>query len=683
MAVLNEKISNTKTITQITVETMTDDELKTKVEELEALIKTGNDYAQAETQARELLAEDALVNKPELHCRILLAFSESLWRRGMAQDALSFSEQALTITEQIESKELQAKALGNMGNIHKNLSDYSLALEYYGKALALDEELGNKAGFATSISNIGAIYIKLSDYSRALEYLQRSLALNEELGRKIGIAINLGTLGSVYQHLSDYPRALEYLQRALTLNDELGNKVGIAVNLSTLGNVYFLLSDYPRGLEYSKKSLALSEELGDKVGIATNLSNIGTGYINLSSYTLALEYYKKALAINYEIERKEGIAISLGNIGNVYEILSDYPTALEYYHKSLALNEELKRIYGVAQNLSNIGMLYGNVKFNVCDTIKAEEYLLKSIAVCKKIGAKQLEYEVHEYLAFLYEQQERWKDFAVHYKRYHELEKEVQSEEATKQAQLMEHRRKIEEAERDRQIKLARFQEQEKILHKTLPPVIADRLIAGEKDIADRYDAVSILFADIVGFTPLSARLSPREVVHILNDLFSRFDQLTKKYGVERIKTIGDAYMIVAGAPEVVEDHAERLAKTAFAMLDEIVDFNSKSGHTINLRIGLNSGEAVAAVVGNVKFTYDFWSDAVNTAARMESHGEAGKIHVTEEFVRELGMRNKELSGDNSQLVIPHSQFIFVPRGEMEIKGKGTMRTYFLEKVSV
>jgi len=118
-------------------------------------------------------------------------------------------------------------------------------------------------------------------------------------------------------------------------------------------------------------------------------------------------------------------------------------------------------------------------------------------------------------------------------------------------------------------------------------------------------------------------------------------------------------------------------------MLDEIVDFNSKSGHTINLRIGLNSGEAVAAVVGNVKFTYDFWSDAVNTAARMESHGEAGKIHVTEEFVRELGMRNKELSGDNSQLVIPHSQFIFVPRGEMEIKGKGTMRTYFLEKVSV
>ncbi|MBL7998011.1 MAG: tetratricopeptide repeat protein, partial [Candidatus Kapabacteria bacterium] len=156
MAVLNEKISNTKTITviktikHITVETMTYEELKTKVEEFEALIQSGSDYALAETQARELLNVKALstgegLGEVELHARTLLALSESLWRRGLAQDALPYTELALTLAELIESKELQAKALGNIGLVHLYLSDYSRALEYYDKGLALHEELGNKA----------------------------------------------------------------------------------------------------------------------------------------------------------------------------------------------------------------------------------------------------------------------------------------------------------------------------------------------------------------------------------------------------------------------------------------------------------------------------------------------------------------------------------------------------------
>jgi len=682
---------------------MRNDELKTKVEELEAMIQSGYDYAQAETQARELLVDDALVNEPKLHCRTLLALSESLWRRGMAQDALSFSEQALTITEQIESKELQAKALGNIGIVHYSLSDYSLALEYYDKALALHEVHGNKAAMATNFGNIGTVYRNLSDYSLALEYMGKALSLNEELGNKAGMANILGSIGTVYANLSDYSLALEYMGKALSLNEELGNKAGMASILGNIGLVHRNLSDYSLTLEYFDKALTLYEELGNKVNVAGNLGNIGNVHINLSDYPLALEYYGKALALAEELGDKNGVANWLSGIGIVYQNLSDYSLALEYYGKALALHEELGRKAGVANNIGNIGATYAQQDFDGYDPVKAEEYLLRAISMNEELGTKQSLYESHKLIAELYEHQERWKDFAVHYKRYHQLEKEVQSEESKKQAERLDFERKTAEREKsiavERAESQARIDEQEKLLHNVLPPTIAERLLKKETFIADSYPSVSVLFMDLVGFTRIASIVPPKHLIYLLNSIFRAADNIMEQYGLEKIKTIGDAYMAVAGAPESQEDHAIRAASASIALLDRMntlhISIPSELGDIswieaigeIGVRIGIHSGEAIGGVIGDKKFSFDLWGDAVNTASRMESHGEAGKIHVSEEFVRELGMRNeelrmkdKELTGDNSQFVIINSQFIFVPRGEMDIKGKGVMRTYFLEK---
>ena len=215
----------------------------------------------------------------------------------------------------------------------------------------------------------------------------------------------------------------------------------------------------------------------------------------------------------------------------------------------------------------------------------------------------------------------------------------------------------------------ARYEATSEILHKVLPASIAERLIAGEKNIADYFESISILFADIAGFTPISAQMTANNVVALLNYVFGEFDRIMKKHGCEKIKTIGDGYMAVAGAPIRCADHSERIAAAAVEMVattllpDEIRQYLPE-GTNFGVKIGVHTGSAIAGVFGDERFVYDVYSDAVNTAARMESHGEVGKVHITEDF-------KESLSG---------SSFRFTPRGEMNIKGKGAMKTYFLEK---
>jgi len=684
---------------------MIPEELKIKVEELEAMIQSGSDYAQVETQAREMLEAlsigEGTGGDRELHARTLLALSISLWQRGMAKEALPCAEEALALAEQLESKKLQAKALGNIGTVHWNLSNYARALEYLGRALALDEDLGNKAGMATILGNIGIVYENLADYARALEYYGKALALDEELGNKSGMARHLGHIGIVYENLSDYSRALEYYDKALALDEELGNKRAVAGHLGNIGNVYANLSDYARALEYMGKALALAEELGNKRAVAGHLGNIGVVHVQLSDYVRALEYFGKALALAEELGDKSGVAGHLGNIGVVHVQLSDYVRALEYFGRALALAEELGDKSGVATWLGNIGETYTKQDFEGYDPDKAEEYLLRAIDLSTEIGYKATLIEFHKTLSDLYEHEQRFGDAFTHYKKYIATKDEVNVEEVKKQEAIREQRRQAAEREKEIEIERTRATAEKRILNNILPEGITQRLIKGENPIADHYDGVSVLFMDIVEFTTLCTKVSAQQLVHLLNAIFSSADAVMREFGLEKVKTIGDAYMAVAGAPIVQEDHAHRAANAALKLLEVMknleVSFPPEYGDRswiesipeIEVRIGLHCGPAAAGVVGENKFLYDLWGDAVNTAARMESHGEAGKIHVSEEFVRELGMRNeelrmkdKELTGDNSQFVIINSQFIFVPRGEMEIKGKGIMKTYFLEKTT-
>lgn len=216
------------------------------------------------------------------------------------------------------------------------------------------------------------------------------------------------------------------------------------------------------------------------------------------------------------------------------------------------------------------------------------------------------------------------------------------------------------ERSRTRAIIEAERERADALLLNVLPPPIAERLKAGEHVIADAHPAVSILFADIVGFTTQTAGLAPETVVAQLDDIFSAIDGLVARYGLEKIKTIGDAYEVVGGAPAARDDHAEAVAELALDLLDQVAGM-PLGDSPVTLRIGIDTGGAVGAVIGSHKFTYDLWGDAVNTASRMESHGVAGRIHVTDRYRRLLGDR-----------------YEFEPRGEVDVRGKGPMTTWFL-----
>jgi len=572
-----------------------------------------------------------------------------------------------------KDSEIYADMLISLGVTYYYTQLYENALEYYQQALEIFTHFSNEEGISKSKTNLGLVYYRLKELPTAISLLYESLEIHQHSNNDIEKARVLGNIGIIYVELSDYSKSLSYYEEALQIYETHENISGIASNLGSIGNVFNVLGDLVKAEEYFLKALNQFERVQNKFGIAGCLGNLGAVYFQQYELEKAFSFIQQSIEINKEISNKNNLFDNYNNIARIYVEQGDYPSALEYCQKAIAISQEV----GNQKNSIKSKIQIASINRQNKQVLLAISLLEECLLYANENSDSFLQTDCYLELYHCYEYRENFEKALYYYKLHKELKDTLYTEDVKNKALLFDQRRKIEEDEKARQLKLARFQEQEKILHNILPVNIADRILNQEVFIADHFNSVSVLFMDLVGFTALSSIAPPKHLVFLLDTIFTKADEIVESFGLEKIKTIGDGYLAVANVTTPLEEHQKATALAALQLLATMKDFSvsipSDLGETdwmnnvknIEIRIGIHSGEVVAGIIGKNKYTYDLWGDAVNVASRMESHSEAGRIHVSEKFAN--GVRH-------------YPEFKLTSRGEITVKGKGTMKTFWLEK---
>jgi class 3 adenylate cyclase len=498
-----------------------------------------------------------------------------------------------------------------------------------------------------------------------------------ELLREPRIQISaLRWTGVCYVRIAMFTTALEYLTQARTLAEEHSLMVYCAKIYNTSGDAYFGLGETQTALQHYREALRLLEGTDEASERAAALFSIAAAHKAQRGYNQARVYFEQALASYKHADNASGVCLALTGVAEMYAEQERYDKALELLFVAMDIGKE--RLSLIEQSQTFIAI--GNVYIRVRKWEKALTYLLRAEECLGETQALAVLAKVYELLTQCYKSLGNIERAFSNLERFHALREQTALQDGKRAIQYLqqgfasEQSQKEAEIYRLRNVELAHAQQElERLLLNILPMPIAQRLRAGESTIADTFENVTVVFVDIVGFTRLAGWHTAEEIVRMLDDIFSVFDAITESYGLEKIKTIGDAYMIASGIPTPRSDHAEAAARAALDMLRAIRDVSKRinirgTSEELCVRIGIHTGSIVAGVIGTKKFAYDLWGDTVNTASRMESHGEAGKIHISEDVYRLL------LESEHHQ----HYGFSFETRGEIDVKGKGIMNTYFL-----
>jgi len=546
-------------------------------------------------------------------------------------------------------------------------ADYPAALEHYHRALALHEELGDRNGVALVTGSIGIVYRFTGNFPVALECYHNALALHEELADRNGVARVTGNIGIVYHNTGDFPSALEYYHRALALHEELGNRNGVATATGNIGTVHHSTSDFPAALEYYHNALVLHEELGNRNGVALVTENIGLVYDSTGDYATALEHFHRALALFEELGNRSGVA---GVMGAILSTLFA-TNALDEARQTLHALDAMQMVVPETATIREMGR--ARLQELELDLVASMSTLTYALSIAVQHEMRSLQSKIHKIMRDLALKQNDLATYVEHNNEYTRITEQINGKDTATKLAMQAKQREIEAVQREHQKHMA-------VLHSTLPKHIADRVARGEV-VNDSFDNAAVLFLDVVGFTTNSSELEASEVVSLLQNIFTTFDAICAEHNVMKIKTIGDSYMAVAFPSE---HHIEDLAAVALAM--QTSEFTwPHAGERVMFRIGLHCGPVVAGVLGTERMQYDVWGDTVNVASRMESSGEAGRVHVSEAFAAnlqsntEFRIQNSISESENQESHEVNSSLVTQLRGTLEIKGKGTMKTYWLE----
>jgi adenylate cyclase len=554
--------------------------------------------------------------------------------------AIANGKEALALSKKIGWQRGEANSYTRLGSAHFNKTDYPTALEYYFKALKMYEAMGNKKGIAYSYTSIGQVYWAQRNGAKSLEYEFKGMKLAEELKDTARIIYALVNIGAAHLQLGDNEKSAEAYQKGLVLAEASRDESTIMSLTSTLAGTYTTTGNYAKSLAYNNKALKYAIANDNKQHTAVITANMGNTYLSIAMDSAAIpvdsliprtreanidkgiEYLKKGIELCIEIQYNKDVPSYAAALAYAYNMKNDYKNAYEYMMLYAQMNDS---IYSTENNQ----------KMAALETQRAVELKDKDIEIAKLALAKKKN-EAGFFIGGII----LLTGIAVMLFRNARLQK------------------------RNNKLLIKEKKRSDDLLLNILPAEVAEELKASGDSRARQYEEVSVLFTDFVNFTGTAETLSPQALVQELHECFSAFDAIIERNGLEKIKTIGDAYMAVCGLPNSDSRHAQRTVQAALEIRD-FIEQRKKEQSSFSIRIGVNSGSVVAGIVGVKKFAYDIWGDAVNTAARMEQNGEPGEINIT-----------------HNTYELIKSEFDCVPRGKISVKGKGDVEMFFVKGVA-
>ncbi|MCC6691681.1 MAG: tetratricopeptide repeat protein [Bacteroidia bacterium] len=556
---------------------------------------------------------------------------------------------ALDIFEKLNDRKGMLLSYNSLGLIYYKQGYYPLAIRNYLSVLALLEEIGDKMAIADNYTNIAKIYCKDGNYTQALDYLQSSLKIQLEQNDKAGLSENYNNIGNIYYDKKNYALALEYYKKALRSREEANSSdpLALAECYNNLGNAYLQMNTLDFALEFQQKALKIQQKQHDDLATAATYNNLGLVYGRTGKETEAIRNHNRAIEIGTALNNHEILKEAYGGLSSIYAKQNNFPKAYQYYllysaSKDVVLNKENTR-----------SMTEINAKYEFDKKEKENELLVKD-KQNQALEARRRQTVIYSLIVILFIVVLLSVFIFISYRQ----KKAVIRELAEKNGIILKQK---EEGEKEKK-------RSEELLLNILPTETAEELKNYGKAAPRSYKMVTVLFTDFKGFTTIAEKLTPEQLVYELDYCFRKFDEIMGRFGIEKIKTIGDAYMCAGGIPIRNRSNPVDVLLAAFEMQEFIEEWKkekiAKGKEFWEIRIGLHTGPVVAGIVGSKKFAYDIWGDTVNTASRMESSGEAGKINI---------------SGTTHSYVNMFFDCTF--RGKITAKNKGEIEMYFVERI--
>ena len=557
--------------------------------------------------------------------------------KGKYDSAIIMYDSAIVIAERYKLIIAQGSIYNNYSIVYSILGQLELSLEYCLKALTIFEQLGDTSSMAKVYNNLGSRYSEMGMNDNAIAYYQKAITINEKHHNLSRLVKNYGNIGTVYSALEKNEKALEYYTKAYMIQKDLDNKLDMSITLSNMAITYRNMHKFDLALSFAEQSYTLALETNDEIGKLVYFITLAEIFKDQEFYDKALINYMLAEILADSIGAKQNLLEIYNGMADVYAKMGDYQNAYIFNEKfnderiSLLDHEKNKALdkikeFEEVKSQNEIDLLTKDAEIRDL-MIRRQKIIRNSVAGA---GIFML------LLAILL-----W-----HRYRY---VKRTKNKLAEKNVIIQDEKEKA-----------------DNLLLNILPAETAEELKNKGHSETRSFEMATVLFTDFKGFTRMAEMLSPNELVAEIDHCFKAFDNIISEYNIEKIKTIGDAYMCAGGLPVPNKANPVDVVKAALDIREFMLNLKEnrirKEQPYFEIRIGIHTGPVVAGIVGIKKFQYDIWGDTVNIASRMESSGEVGEVNI---------------SGTTYKLI--KNKFECVHRGKIEAKNKGVVDMYFVK----